>query len=527
MSPVRGEGLVVAAPMRFEAHAVRRGAPAANVIRRRIGPRPLAGRGAARPRGRQRGGAHRLRRRAVAGARAGRRSRCQRGTAAPTKRSSARDRVRRVDAAPRPAFASTPGRSSRSAASSSERSASAWQRTGAIAVDMESAWLAAGAAPAARGRRAAVLDTATASLITPRRDAGRSSPTGLWRAPRALSRVGRADGPRRVLLAAPRSFCAGVERAIDIVERALERTAPPVYVRRQIVHNTHVVATWSSAAPCSSRRSTRFRRARPSCSPRTASRRRCARPPRAALEVIDATCPLVTKVHAEARRFAAAGYRSCWSATRATRRWRAPPARRPRRIQADRHARRGRARSRSPDPDRVAYLTQTTLAVDEIDERRRRAPRAVPGAGRAAGPTTSATPRRTARTPSRAGPGVRPRARGRVARTRRTRKRLVEVAERAGLPGAPRRRRDRDRPGVARRRRHGRRHGRRVGARALVERVVGALASLGPLDGRGANGGIHRDRPLQRSRRLRGSRRHEPSRCARGCGSAATWCARS
>ena len=58
----------------------------------------------------------------------------------------------------------------------------------------------------------------------------------------SLERWARASGPHDVLLASPRSFCAGVERAIDIVERALERFGAPVYVRRQIVHNAHVVA---------------------------------------------------------------------------------------------------------------------------------------------------------------------------------------------------------------------------------------------------------------------------------------------
>src|SRR5437667_190852 len=63
----------------------------------------------------------------------------------------------------------------------------------------------------------------------------------LRRGAAALADWAQAAGPRRVLLAAPRSFCAGVERAVDIVERALERYGPPVYVRKQIVHNVHVV----------------------------------------------------------------------------------------------------------------------------------------------------------------------------------------------------------------------------------------------------------------------------------------------
>src|SRR5207244_8096924 len=63
----------------------------------------------------------------------------------------------------------------------------------------------------------------------------------LARAAPALETWAAAAGPRRVLLAGPRSFCAGVERAIEIVERALDRYGPPVFVRKQIVHKVHVV----------------------------------------------------------------------------------------------------------------------------------------------------------------------------------------------------------------------------------------------------------------------------------------------
>jgi 4-hydroxy-3-methylbut-2-enyl diphosphate reductase len=115
-------------------------------------------------------------------------------------------------------------------------------------------------------------------------------------------------GPRTVLLAGPRSFCAGVERAVEIVLRALHRYRAPVYVRKQIVHNTHVVKDLE-------RRGARFVDeldqvpdgatvvfSAHGVSPAVreeAHRRRLA--------VIDGTCPLVAKVHAEARRFAARG----------------------------------------------------------------------------------------------------------------------------------------------------------------------------------------------------------------------------
>jgi 4-hydroxy-3-methylbut-2-enyl diphosphate reductase len=184
-----------------------------------------------------------------------------------------------------------------------------------------------------------------------------------------LERWARAWGPRDVLLASPRSFCAGVERAIETVERALERYGPPVYVRRQIVHNLHVVKSLEA-------KGARFVQelddvpagavvvlAAHGVSPEV--RRQAA--DRGDLEVIDATCPLVAKVHSEARRYASHGHE----------------------IVLIGHADHeevvgtlGEAPDRfhlveSPDdvagldlePDGpVAYLTQTTLATDETAE---------------------------------------------------------------------------------------------------------------------------------------------------------------
>jgi 4-hydroxy-3-methylbut-2-enyl diphosphate reductase len=117
-------------------------------------------------------------------------------------------------------------------------------QTGAIAVDMESAWLAS----AANGHPLAVMRVVSDS---PGRDLiahPLATAVGGVRAYRALARAvpaletwAKATGSRRVLLAGPRSFCAGVDRAIEIVERALDRYGPPIYVRKQIVHNVHVV----------------------------------------------------------------------------------------------------------------------------------------------------------------------------------------------------------------------------------------------------------------------------------------------
>ena len=115
----------------------------------------------------------------------------------------------------------------------------------AIAVDMESAYLLAGAPGGPAGRSCSGRSPTPASG----RCCGRAGMAGgiaalrsLRLAAPALARWAAAAGPRQVLLAGPRSFCAGVERAIEIVERALDGTAAPVYVRKQIVHNTHVVA---------------------------------------------------------------------------------------------------------------------------------------------------------------------------------------------------------------------------------------------------------------------------------------------
>ncbi|HEY4456425.1 MAG TPA: 4-hydroxy-3-methylbut-2-enyl diphosphate reductase [Pseudonocardiaceae bacterium] len=119
-----------------------------------------------------------------------------------------------------------------------------------------------------------------------------------------LQRWRAAQGPRTVLLAAPRSFCAGVERAIDIVEAALTRFPHPIYVRKQIVHNVHVVRDLSARGavfvdeldevPDGAVVIFSAHGVAPSVRTDATARE---------LHVIDATCPLVTKVHSEVRRF--------------------------------------------------------------------------------------------------------------------------------------------------------------------------------------------------------------------------------
>jgi 4-hydroxy-3-methylbut-2-enyl diphosphate reductase len=113
----------------------------------------------------------------------------------------------------------------------------------------------------------------------------------------------------RILLASPRGFCAGVDRAIEIVEQALARFGPPVYVRHEIVHNRHVVESLEAKgavfvdepqdAPPGSLLIFSAHGVSPAVREAAAAQR---------LRTIDATCPLVTKVHLEAQRFAREGY---------------------------------------------------------------------------------------------------------------------------------------------------------------------------------------------------------------------------
>ena len=117
------------------------------------------------------------------------------------------------------------------------------------------------------------------------------------------------DGQRKILLAAPRGYCAGVDRAVVTVEKALDLYGAPVYVRKQIVHNKHVVETLErrgaifvdevEEVPEGSTVVFSAHGVAPEVHTQAADRQ---------LKTIDATCPLVTKVHSEAKRFAAEGY---------------------------------------------------------------------------------------------------------------------------------------------------------------------------------------------------------------------------
>jgi 4-hydroxy-3-methylbut-2-enyl diphosphate reductase len=175
----------------------------------------------------------------------------------------------------------------------------------------------------------------------------------------------RPGGRRQIVLAAPRSFCAGVERAIDVVERALERYGTPVYVRRQIVHNTHVVRDLETKGavfveeldqvPDGSVVVLAAHGVAPEVRDDAESRR---------LFTIDATCPLVAKVHREARRYADAGYAIVLVGHPDHEEIVGTVGEAPDRIQVVERVADVAALSVVEDGP-VAYLTQTTLAIDE------------------------------------------------------------------------------------------------------------------------------------------------------------------
>jgi 4-hydroxy-3-methylbut-2-en-1-yl diphosphate reductase len=168
-----------------------------------------------------------------------------------------------------------------------------------------------------------------------------------------------------IVLAGPRGFCAGVERAIDIVEVALSVCAPPVYVRKEIVHNRHVVEDLRAKGAVfvdeldevPDGATVVFSAHGISPAVREDARHR-------ALRVIDATCPLVTKVHLEAIRYAREGYSIILIGHEDHDEVIGTVGEAPERIAVIDSAREVEA-LQVPDPDKVAYLTQTTLSVDD------------------------------------------------------------------------------------------------------------------------------------------------------------------
>ena len=176
------------------------------------------------------------------------------------------------------------------------------------------------------------------------------------------------EWPIRVVLAQPRGFCAGVERAIDIVERALALYGPPVYVRHEIVHNRHVVESLRARGArfvdevdeIPSGAVTIFSAHGVSMAVEGMARERD-------LHVIDATCPLVTKVHREGRRYAANGF----DVVLIGHKGHAEVDGTIGQIGGTVHLVSSVADVmgfQPRDPNRIAYVTQTTLSVDDTRE---------------------------------------------------------------------------------------------------------------------------------------------------------------
>ena len=180
---------------------------------------------------------------------------------------------------------------------------------GATAVDMESTAVAAQGWGMPLAVLRAISDTPGEELFSPAGARGAWAGLRALRASRhALANWAAAVGQREILLAEPRSFCAGVRRAIETVERALDRYGAPVYVRRQIVHNAHVVSQLEEAGAVFVEELAEVPDG--SCVVFSAHGVGTAVHEEAAARQmfsIDATCPLVSKVHNEARRFAGSG----------------------------------------------------------------------------------------------------------------------------------------------------------------------------------------------------------------------------
>jgi len=210
---------------------------------------------------------------------------------------------------------------------------------------------------------------------------------GGWCAPRAGSLPGGGRAlhlaqvsavPEKILLAAPRGYCAGVDRAVQTVERALALHGPPVYVRKEIVHNKHVVEELrrrgavfvDSETDVPEGATVVFSAHGIAPAVRENARRR-------SLHTIDATCPLVTKVHVEAKKFAAEGYTIVLIGHDGHEEVEGTMGEAPDRIVLIQSVEDADA-LQVEDPQRIAYISQTTLSVDEtrsiIDRLRERFP---------------------------------------------------------------------------------------------------------------------------------------------------------
>lgn len=176
------------------------------------------------------------------------------------------------------------------------------------------------------------------------------------------------SGEKNVLLAAPRGYCAGVDRAVIAVERALEHYGAPIYVRKEIVHNRHVVDTLSERGaifvddthevPEGARVVFSAHGVSPAVHEEAAAR---------SLDTIDATCPLVTKVHREALRFEKQGYSIILVGHEGHEEVEGTMGEAPDSITLIQNPEEART-VQLPDTDKLVWLSQTTLSVDETME---------------------------------------------------------------------------------------------------------------------------------------------------------------
>jgi 4-hydroxy-3-methylbut-2-en-1-yl diphosphate reductase len=361
-------GLLVAAPLRWEARTVRRGLPAASVLRTGMGP------------ARSRRAVQVLRARrpsalAIAGFGGALTDDLAPGDVVVATEVRSRDGVVACPSAPLLAGAlrasgltvhTGPIVTTDHVVHGLERAALG--ATGALVADMESSVLA----EATDGRPLAVVrvvvDTPRHPLLRPATvSAGFTASGVLARIGPALAAWAAAARDRTVLLAGPRSFCAGVERAIDIVERLLERRPGPVYVRKQIVHNAIVVADLEKRGavfveeldevPEGATVVFSAHGVAPSVRQEAVLRD---------LDVVDATCPLVGKVHHEARRYARQGNTILFIGHAGHEETEGTLGEEPEHtilVQDESEV----DSIEVADPEKVSYLMQTTLAVDEAD----------------------------------------------------------------------------------------------------------------------------------------------------------------
>ncbi len=177
--------------------------------------------------------------------------------------------------------------------------------------------------------------------------------------------IARPATPERLLLAAPRGYCAGVDRAVQTVERALDLYGAPIYVRKEIVHNKHVVEQLRERGAIFVEEEDEVPEGEtvvfsahgvsPSVHANSAER---------GLVTIDATCPLVTKVHVEAKKFAEQGYTIVLVGHSGHEEVEGTMGEAPANMMLV-ESEQDVDRLEVEDPERVSYLTQTTLSVDE------------------------------------------------------------------------------------------------------------------------------------------------------------------